>query len=814
MKQIWEQKGNWSRLNWLSISFIFISLHVFAQSFEAESGTLSGGADIQDCENCSAQKMVGNLGVGAVTVPVSVAVAGAYRLTLSYCTSDQRTIIITPNSSGSVAVTCPASGGWSSVDSIGINISLNAGSNSIKLNNAHGYGPNIDKITLTLLKAPKMQTIAFGTNSRITYDMNNGTYDVYFGKVKMIGEVFATANSNSVFNSASGYTNRTYASVPVTDQFGTGTRHVITSTGKGQLEMQQVFYTYPGKNHFYTELILKGAGSNSYKMSPLTSNRVDIQSKGDRRALFVPFDNDKWIRYEAKKIGEANFTSSEVGALYDNTSRKGLIIGSVEHGVWKTGVNLAGEGRTATSFLSVVAGWTNENVTRDKRSHGWVGVGQQSCKSPRIMVGSWSDWRSGLEEYGKANALAEPRYIFNWTAATPFGWNSWGAIQDKLDLPKAKSVVDFFAKEVPTFRNGDNTLFVDLDSYWDNLAPGGITGDFSQLTEFANYCKSRGLKPGVYWAPFVDWAKSNRPMEGSTYNYQDVWTKINGSPYDLDGAYSLDPTHPGTKARIAYLIGKFKACGFEMIKIDFLAHASLEADSFYESSVHTGMEAYKIGMEYLTDQLDGTMLVYAAISPNLATARYAHMRRIACDAYKNISETAYTLNSTNYGWWQNQMYQYIDADHIVFSTELAGANRARLASAIVTGTIITGDDYAKDGAWKTTSQMLLQNVDLLNLAKDGKAFRPLEGNTGMDPNAVFIKTIGRNHYLAVFNYGDGERTFNIDLTRAGLSDKVSYDTKELFGETELSERKTTAGRTLRVDVPASDVRLIRLTKGN
>ncbi|ACT93092.1 CBM35 domain-containing protein [Dyadobacter fermentans] len=797
----------------LALLAALLSFNAFSQSFEAESGTLAGGADMQDCASCSGQKMVGNLGGGAVTVPVNVAAAGNYRLTLFYATGDQRTINITPNAGGFVAVTCPASGGWSEVASIGVNVSLNAGSNSIKLDNVYGYGPNVDRFTLTPLNAPDIQTIAFGTNNRIDYDLNNGTYDVYFENLKTVGEAFATANSNAVFNSTTGYTSRTYTSTPVTDQFGSGTRHVITSTGSGQLEMQQVFYTYSNKNHFYTELILNGSGANSYKMTPLTSNAVNIHSGGDRRALFVPFDNDKWVRYEAKEIGYANFTSSEAGAIYDNTSRKGLLVGSVEHEVWKTGVNLAGEGRTETSFISVIAGWTNENVTRDKRGHGWVSVGQQSCKSPRIMVGYHSDWRAGLEEYGKANALAEPRYIFEWTAATPFGWNSWGAIQANLDLLKAKSVVDFFANDVPAFRNGDNTLYVDLDSYWDNLAPGGINGDFSQLNEFANYCKSKGLKPGIYWAPFVDWGKSNRPMEGSTYNYEDVWTKVNGAPLDLDGAYALDPTHPGTKARIALLIGKFKACGFEMIKIDFLAHASLEADSFYEPGVHTGMEAYKIGMEYLTDQLDGSMLVYAAISPNLATGRYAHMRRIACDAYKDMGETAYTLNSTNYGWWQNQIYQYIDADHIVFGTETAGENRARLASAIVTGTIITGDDYASEGAWKVTSQTLLQNADLLHLAKDGKAFRPVEGNTGWDPNALFVKTIGAQHYLAVFNYGSEPQTFNVNLARAGLNASASYNTKELFSGEDPSARKaaTTAQGTLTLNIPGQDVALVRLT---
>jgi alpha-galactosidase len=792
---------------------ILLTVQAHAQSYEAESGALSNGASLQSCSTCSGQSMVGDLGNGAVTIPVTAAATGVYNLTISYCTGDQRTISVTLNGGSVISVTCPASGGWSTVGTTQITVPLVAGSNSIKLDNAYGYGPNIDKISLSAINAPDVKTISFGTNNHIDFDLANGYYDVYFDNKKIIGEAFSYANSNTTFISNQGFTKRQYASAPVTDHFGTGTRHVITMSGDGMLEMQQVFYTYNGKNYFFTETLLNGTGSNSYKMSPLTSNLVDIHANADKRALFVPYDNDKWVRYEAKEIRYANFTSSEAGSIYDNTSRKGLVIGSVEHDTWKTGVNLAGEGRGETSYVSVIAGFTSEDVTRDKRGHGWVSVGQNSCKSPKILVSYDNDWRNGFDDYGKANATAESRYVFDWTAATPFGWNSWGAVQSGLTLPKAKSVVDYFADDLAGFRNGDNTLYIDLDSYWDNLAPGGMTGNFSQLTEFANYCKSKGFKPGIYWAPFVDWGKNSRTMEGSAYNYDEVWTRVNGEAFDLDGAYALDPTHPATKARIAYLIAKFKASGFEMIKIDFLSHAGIEADGFYQPGIHTGMQAYKVGMEYLIDQLDGSMLVYAAISPNLATGRYAHMRRIACDTYKDISETAYSMNSSNYGWWQNHIYQYMDADHVVFGTESEGENRARLASSIVTGTIIMGDDYSASGSWKARSQVLLQNADLLNLAKNGKIFRPVEGNTGWDPSEVFVQTIGNKNYIAVFNYGQASKTFTIDLARAGFDGSTTFQAKELFSGSN-PEAKMAAAQaqgTITITVPASDAAIVQLT---
>jgi alpha-galactosidase len=786
------------------ICLLFFTSVTFSQTYEAESGTLTGGANVQSCSGCSAGNQVGYLGGptnGMVTIPVNVSTTGNYTLTIYYCTADPRTIYVTPNNGNYTGINCPTSGGWATVDSINFDLPLNVGNNTIRLDNGQGgYGPNIDKIKLR-----QSVTISFGTGSTIFYDLSSGRYNVSFGNKQVITDAYAVCNSDAVYYSNTGYTSRTYSSTPVTDAFGSGTKHIITMTGTGLIQMQQVFYTYSGKDYFFTEVLLNGTGSNCYRMSPLTTAKMTLPAGTDMRALNVPFDNDAWVRYNAQPMSSANFTGAEVTGLYDNSSRNGLVTGSVEHKTWKTGVTVNG------TNLSVFGGFTSSTVTRDGRGHGWVSVGGSSCKSPKIFVDYDNDWRTAFETYGTANVLAEPKYISAWTKGTPFGWNSWGAIQSNLTLAKAQSVVDFFANSCTTFRNSDQTLYIDLDSYWDNLSSGGLAGDFSQLTTFVNYCKSKGFKAGIYWAPFVDWGKNaGGTVEGTSYQYQSCWTKVNGSPVDLDGARAMDPTHPATRGRIAYLIAKFKACGFEMIKLDFLGHASLEADSYYDNTIHTGMEAFRKGMEYVVDQLGGGMLAYAAISPNLATGRYVHMRRIACDSYKDISETGYSLNSTTYGWWQKNIYNYIDADHIVFGTEPLAENRARMTSGLVTGTLITGDDYSTTGTWTTTAQSLLQNQDLLDIARNGngKAFQPVEGNTGDQPNELFTSSIGNYQYLAVVNYGSSAKTYTINLARIGLNATSTYASiKELF-----AGATSSASGNLTVTVPASDAKIYRIPK--
>ncbi|MCC8410233.1 alpha-galactosidase [Mucilaginibacter sp. UR6-1] len=615
----------------------------------------------------------------------------------------------------------------------------------------------------------KIIRIPYGTNRYITYNLSNGLYDVHQNGTKVFDDVSASAVVDKQTLSSAKYSKRTYTKTVVKTGFGKGIKHVITLTGKALPTMQQVFYIY-NNGSFFTQLIITGKYISTNNMVPFAGRFRQLS--GDVYSLFMPFDNDTFISYNARPFkGNEKVISAEVGAVYDNNTRGGLVVGSVEHMVWKTGVTTAS---AETNTIKVAVGYTEESVTRDKIAHGLVSGSE--VRSPLIFVGYFADYRTGLEAFGKANRTAEPPFVARWTKPTPVGWNSWGVMQEKLTFDKAIKVADFFADSLKGFRLG-NTAYIDLDSYWDNmLVNKNGERDFSKLKEFADHCKAKGLQPGIYWAPFTDWGFQSGPgrkIEGSNYTWGEAWTKIGNQYHELDGACAIDPTHPGTQARINYMIDHFKACGFTMIKIDFLGHAAVESTGFYDKSVTTGMQAYRKGMEYLIKRIDGQMLIYAAISPSLASGRYVHTRRIACDAFKSIKDSRYTLNSVTYGWWQSYVYDYVDADHIVFSTESEGANRARLLSGLITGTLITGDDYSANGLWKARAKEYLQNPELLTIVKNGKAFKPVDGNVGDGASAVFVNKIGKSYYVAVFNYTDKEANLKLDAKRLGIPAKCT-----------------------------------------
>jgi alpha-galactosidase len=647
----------------------------------------------------------------------------------------------------------------------------------------------------------KVLTMRSGRGITMVYALQQGTYDVIVNGKTILKDISAACEAGQHYTST-GMPFIKYTVQPLSDGYGTGKRVILDRAYNG-VRMQQLFYFYAHQPFFFVQVKMIGPSIASSWISPLNNTTINMEQAEHLRGLSVPFDNDMWVRYEVQPLTKANYTSSEVTTLFNNETRRGLVIGSVEHTTWKSAIRVRYENNRIT--LAAFGGFADSVATHDKIPHGKVADNDSVCQSPKMMVGFFDDWRKGMEQYAEANRLAEPPVIFKWKKATPMGWNSWGALQTKLNGQNAKAVVDFLYDSCKGFRNADSTLYINLDSYWDNLIKGGIGGDVSELEAFATYCKSKKFKPGIYWAPFADWGKHGQKIEGTGYSYTAAWLRQKGHPVDLDGAYAMDPTHPGTKERIVRYITRFKELGFDMIKIDFLGHAALESDRFYDPAVTTGMQAYAAGMQFLDSVLNGTMLVYAAISPTMATGRYVHMRRIACDAFSAIDNTEYTLNSTGYGWWQSHLYTYADADHVVFKNETAGANRARLASALVTGTLITGDDFSTAGPWTHAARQWLQNKALLQLVSDGRPFRPLRAVEGKKAPQLFIKTMNGKTYLAAFNYENTACTVNLSLPDLGFAKGANMINKELF-----SQQQMPVTNTVTIQIPASDVKLYEI----
>jgi len=605
---------------------------------------------------------------------------------------------------------------------------------------------------------------------RMVYDLANGVVNILFDGKLLLGNVHAAAQLPRTVTSMD-YLRRSMVKRRVKDRFGSGVEVQVESANSETDKMVQTFWFYDDADYFLTQVkIIRKQGAASNFITPLVSREpVRLFPPGDNRALFVPFDNDKWIRYNAVPFG-GELTSYEVSAFYNNASRQGLVVGSIDHDTWKTGVRSTTTGGDLND-LEVFGGIASA-TTRDTLPHGKV-TGA-TIQSPRVFVGFFSDWRAGLEAFAKANATIAP--LRPWKGGVPFGWNSWGKLQFNISFAKAIEVSDFFANELQPHHFEDNRLvYIGLDSGWNKF-----TDD--ELKRFVDNCKRNHQEAGIYFAPFTDFQRRDYAMvEGSHYRYKDIYLYAHGQKQRIDGGVALDPTHPGTRARIEHTIKRFKKLGFKYLKADFMVHGSLEGDHFHDPQVTTGLQAYNAGMKFLEQTMGRNMYLNIAISP-LFPSQYADSRRIACDAWGDIDKTEYTLNALTYGWWLGSVYDYNDPDHVVLGGFGDGENRARVTSAILTGLFVSGDDFSKAGdpAGKEKARKFLTNADIDALGRIRKSFRPVEGNTANHAANMFVYEDRKCFYLAAFNYSQTETNMEVSFERIGLKTSRTIYAKELW----------------------------------
>ena len=596
-------------------------------------------------------------------------------------------------------------------------------------------------------------------NVTLDYNLSAGTASFYWQNSEKISGFYSAVSNNTSYVASTGYSTRNWATVNETEV-------VVTNTGGGLPTMLQ-YFTLDQTDSFLTRVSLSASTNlQSNWMAPVVENTnggVNIGVTNDNRALFVPFDNDHFVSYNSESMNGSD-TGNEVGAFYDNVSRNGLVVGSVTHDTWKTGVYWSGSNNKLNQLN--VFGGLSDHWTWDVMPHGPV-VGN-SISSPTIFVGFNDDWRTVMENFADENALFVPELA--WTNGVPFGWNSWGVTnyQNNITSSTAIAVSDSIHTNLQNygFTNG-GTVYVNLDSFWNNL------NNF-QLESLVNHCHANGQKAGIYWTPFAYWGTlsqaSNSAVPNSSYMYSDILLRAtDGSAISNDGGYAIDPTHPGTKAIIQYQINIFTNDGFDYVKFDFLSHGSLEG-VHYDPAVTTGMEAFNEGMQYLLNQINGKMFISESIAP-IFPYQYGNSRRIACDAEQSeIANTEYTMNAVSCGWWiSDRLYQFNDPDDLVFDNGPdTNEIQSRLINGAITGLFLNGS-ILTNAASVSLAQMCLTNAAINAVARVGTTFRPVDGATGTGAGNIFVRQDGSNLWdIAVFNYTSSAVNETVNLSSAGL----------------------------------------------
>lgn len=490
----------------------------------------------------------------------------------------------------------------------------------------------------------------------------------------------------------------------------------------------------------------------------------------DQRMLLAPYDNDMWTRWEATPLRPGR-TSYDVTALFDEISRNGLVIGALDHDVWKNAISCsAWDARSVIAYSGVADASTHDSIP-----HGTV-IGEY-VESARFMVGWYDDIRDGMETF--ADFCVDVRSPLPWDMSVPFGWNSFSGI-GRTTLESWEAAADFM-QELPEFCNEDGSVYANLDAAF------GLDAD--KRRALVKHFHSRGQKCGTYGGPFLFHKMLENqviPSSGGV-RFKDIVLKDASGRIlpAVDGMHALDCTHPAWENYARGIVRNAAEEGFDYLKIDFLSHGALEG-VHSDADIRTGRQAYTYGMKIIVDELSRashTMFLSLSIAP-IFPYGYGHARRCCCDSFGHTEDVRYVLNALNFGWWTNRkLYALNDPDHIaLYNSVIDGRGptlfseaRSRYNSAVISGTVmLLSDNYGPDGdsrliaESKMRAKKLATNAKLNALARSKVAFRPVE--LSADTAEAYTAHIAGKDYVAVFNFKRQPVCVSLDYKRGAIPD--------------------------------------------
>ena len=484
----------------------------------------------------------------------------------------------------------------------------------------------------------------------------------------------------------------------------------------------------------------------------------------DQKMLLVPYDNDMWARYEST-VPNPGKTSYDVTAIFDEKTYEGLVVGSLDHDVWKNAISWSAHDARAFRAYCGAA----DAGTHDCEPHG--SVSGEEVASARFVLLWCGDIRSGMERYSELCAEQVPPRP--WNGGPIFGWNSFSALGMGLRLRHWEEAGDFIREELPNFADEAGVTYINLDACF------GMS--HKEIRRIVEKLHERGQKAGWYGAPCICMGPLELlPVPGTLVPLKLlILEDSKGRPLPAaDGSRPLDVTHPLWEKYARAQIRNVLELGFDYIKLDFLSHGAVEGAHHLKN--YTGRMALRYAYKILEDEIGKAgreIFVSLSIAP-LFPYFLGNGRRCCCDSFGHIEDVRYVLNALNFGWWQSgRLYRYNDPDHLaLFHSVIDGRGetteaeaRSRYLSGVVSGTMmILSDNYDRPEA-RDRARLLANNAEINALARIGRPFRPVELRSDTTP--FYTLTHEGRHYAAVFNFSEEAQTLSFRACRGGLPER-------------------------------------------
>jgi alpha-galactosidase len=701
---------------------------------------------------------------------------------------------------------------------------------------------------------------------KVIFDSRTGLVNWLFNNgITLNNTVGYLIDTKAGFVSTADFANHSIRITAVRDSLGKGVKlTLVHKDEKHPFLLKQFITIYEDRSCILVSLIAESSAYRSYiletrDISPLA---VLPRFKGsfympgkEPRLLDVPFDNDDWVNVVERSWGKSAAptnagTSYELTAVYDNANNSGIVIGSVKHDFWKTGICYRIKNQTGyIDSLNVFGGVsTPDNATlpadyggldgtHDLVQHGTM-TGNH-VTSPLIYLSCQRSLQDALVGFGDLNARINGRRT--WDKAAPVYWNSFGVEgvlgSEGIMMPAAVKQISDFLHSLKNFNTYSKPV-LSIDSYDQKIYSTDV------LQNISLYASGNGQQMGFYFIPFAMWSWKDdikgRKVPGSDYLLEDVLLRDNeGKPIMYKegkwGAYAMDPTHPAIRLYIIQQLEKAKAVSAKFIKIDFLTAGALESTRRYDQKIRTGIQAYNYGMKLLRSLTDSIMgkdiFITQAISP-MFPSQYAHTRFISTDVYSHLrndepgfphwgSTEASLATGSHMGWVQGTLWPFTNLDVSIMrkfqrNPDLSEQEiKVRLYAMAVMGSIYgDGSDY-RDSTAAKRARKFMDNRQLMEMFSHPKAFIPIKSADGesLDQQLCFYLP-GDTVKVALFNFNK-KRNFKEVLSRQQLQLKrgKEYTIYDYLNGSVVKKVNRT-DQQIELNIPPSDALLVKIIADN
>ena len=654
------------------------------------------------------------------------------------------------------------------------------------------------------------QQLTNGTLS-VTVNRNDGSYQ--FGPIggPSVLQSSIGALVDHTWLRAGSYPSHSVSESPFSDALGSGRQLTVTCSGlSGTPDLIYALQLYTQNPYGTIQVRVRNGTGKAMSVQAMRSVEAtgdSIVSLGgrpsDERILSDSFSED-WPDLVIYNLGDApGGMHRGVGSqlIYNRQTKQSLFLGALTSDRFLTLLRLKAEGKGAeakiASYTVESTGTTEiqkdyseaetlepKNLKSDRIELSLPLNPGEEMSSERVMFAAGPDYLGQLRAYGSAIRRLHRARV---SSEIPIGWWSWTAYYAAINEGETLANADWLSQHL----NSLGYNFFQIDEGYQYARGEYVTTNATQFPDGMRFVAHRilrdGLTVGLWTAPFEvssrawvyehhkDWLVHN--AKGQPIPLEDVWRQ------HVDTLYALDTTHPGAQE---YLRQTYKTLvqewGVRFIKLDFMDTTAIEG--FYHRPSTTALEAQRIGLQVIRDTVGDDVILDKDGSPMLNPVGIVDTGRVSADTGHSFLRSKTSAPGIAARFYMNGNFFINDPDAFNItdtylvehsgehsSHSLATAQTSIALSAIAGGMYEIGDDLLVLSSEKDRLA-LVENRDLLNMAKAGRASTPVDLMTyepeDGQPSIFLLRQSPRQSILTVFNWTDRPRSRSLSLTDLGL----------------------------------------------